>query len=218
MSAPIQSSYGRHQQAGWPGSKAKPGAPMEFVTGPVGVPTNGTKPKPGYGVYYNKTNKDFRVPTSLDQSLLVEGIVIYDAGTVQGSQSTPSTGANSDTLVAYEHGRVVKIGIFGTFFAVAGEALEFGDLVVFDHGTDKDWIKHARAIADFDAAEPAAYSGTVNAEGLSTYVQGAITGLNDGVSAYVRGAIKALPKSPAVAVSSAAEGGLVELRFAGLNY
>ena len=218
MAAPIQSSYGRHQQPGWPGSKAKPGAPMEFVTGPVGVPTNGTKPKPGYGVYYNKTNKDFRVPTTRDQALLVEGIVIYDAGTVQGSKSTPSTDVNSDTLVEYEHGRVVKIGIFGTFFAVAGGALEFGDLVVFDHGVDKDWIKLDRAIADFDAAEPEDYSGTVDASGVSTYVQGAISGLNDGVSTYVRGAVKTFPKSPAVAVSNAAANGLVELRFAGLNY
>ncbi len=90
MAAPIQTSYRRHQQPGWPGSKAKPGAPMEFVTGPVGVPSNGTKPKPGYGVYHDTTNKDFRVATSPDQSLIVAGIVVYDAGTVQDSWTWPT--------------------------------------------------------------------------------------------------------------------------------
>ena len=135
MAAPIQRAYRRHQQPGWPGSIAKPGTPSEFVLAKIGVPTNGTAPKPGDGLAYSATNDDWRLPADTQAGRVsVMGMIIYDAGTIQGSLASPATGANSDTEVTYADGDHVKVGIMGTFYAIANEAMEFGDAVAFDSG------------------------------------------------------------------------------------
>lgn len=148
---PIQRSYRRHQQPGWPGTKAKPNTPCEFILAKIGVPSAGTnanvKPKPGDGLVYDATNNDFRLPADTEAGkVAVIGMIVVDAGTVQGSLSSIPSGANSDTEVTYSDGDHVKVGIMGTFFAIAGEAMEFGDLVAYDTG-ERKWMKIAPAAA-----------------------------------------------------------------------
>ena len=172
----IQSSYARHQTAGFYGDISRPVPQCIFDLGITSVPV-----KPGDGVLYDSTADKWKLPTTDAEQLEVSGIVCFDS----------AVKANSDGVIEFAADALIKVGVMGHFFAKAGEALEYGDLVVYDQ-TDKDWVKYTRTIA--------AYSGTVDADGVTTYVSDAID---------------TLPKAPAVAVSKAASGGLVELRFSG---
>ena len=196
----IQTEYSRHQKAGFHGDVSRPVPPVVYDTGQVSVAV-----KPGWAVLYDASADKWRIPTTDAERLDVVGIVSFDSG----------VRANSNGVIEFEADDVIKIGVTGHFWAKAGEALEYGDLVVFDHGADKDWIKYTRTIEDIDVTAPDDYSGTVNAAGVSTYVQGAINGIEGDVSDYVRSAILTLPRAPVVAVSKAPSGGLVELRLSG---
>ena len=195
----IQGNYARHQKTGFYGDVSRPNTPYFFEVGQVSVSV-----KPGYGVLYDATADKWKLPTTAAERLEVSGIVSFDS----------ALKANSDGEIEFAANALIKVGVMGHFYAKAGEALEYGDLVVFDQG-DSDWVKYTRAIADFDATAPVDLTGTVTAAAVSTYVQGAVNGIEDDVSAYVRNAILTLPKAPVVAVSKAASGGIVELRFSG---
>ena len=195
----IQDSYSRHQRAGFYGDVARPVPPCIFDVGQVAVAV-----KPGAGVLYDATDDKWRLPTTMEERLDVSGIVGFDSA-VKG---------NSDGVIEFVADSTIKVGVMGHFYAKAGEALTYGDLVVYDE-VDGDWIKYTRTIEDFSATQPADMTGTVDLAGVSTYVQGAIGGLDADVSAYVRSAILTLPRAPVIATTKAAIGGLIELRFSG---
>ena len=196
----IQTTYARHQRPGFYGDVSRPIPPCIFDVGLTSVAV-----KPGYGVLYDATADKWRIPTTDAERLDVMGIASFDS----------AVKANADGVIEYPAEAIIKVGVMGHFYAKAGEALEYGDLAVFDHGNDKGWIKYTRTIADFAATQPEDMTGTVDLAGVSTYVQGAIGGIDADVSAYVRNAINTLPKTPVVAVSTAAAGEIVELRFSG---
>ena len=136
MAAPIQAHYKRYEQAGWPGDLAKPNAPYEFIMGEVGSTLTA-----GQGVQYNESTNKFEslavAATKLNAALVTEvekqiGIVSFDSGSVAATRSVPGSGSNSDAYVEYESGDYAKIAIMGTFWGIANETINFGDVVVFD--------------------------------------------------------------------------------------
>ena len=132
----FQSQYARYQQAGYVGGLARPGTPFAYEIGEAGQEL-----QPGWGVMYSATNDDWRIPTSAATRLGVLGIVSFDPASLSSTLDSIPSGANSDQVIKIADGREVRIGVQGVFWARAGEAMEYGDLVVFDHGTDKDWLK-----------------------------------------------------------------------------
>ncbi len=172
----IQSTYARHQRRGFYGDVARPNTPHFYEVGQTSVAV-----KPGDGVLYDATEDKWALPTSDAERLEVSGVVSFDS----------AVKANADGVIEFAANALIKVGVMGHFYAKAGEALEYGDLVVYDEA-DGDWIKYSRTVDD--------YSGTVDATGVSDYVRGAILGL---------------PKTSVIATTKASSGGLVELRFSG---
>ncbi len=218
----IQDTYTTRQGIGYYGGIARPNTPTFFELGQVSDAV-----KPGYGVLFDDATEKWRLPDDASERLEVSGIVGFDS----------ALKPNDSGVIEFEANSTAKIAVMGHFYAKAGEALKYGDLVVFDQ-VDNDWVKYDRTIAgfsavapnDFDATAPADYNGTVNAAGVSTYVQDAINGLDASVSAYVQGAvsgsdeaignyvrsaINSLPRFSIVAATKAASGGIVELRLSG---
>jgi uncharacterized protein (UPF0264 family) len=66
------------------------------------------------------------------------GIVLYDEGTVASATGT----------VTYADGDRIRIGVYGSFYAQSSEALEYGDILVWDTTNNDGWVKHT-VVADF---------------------------------------------------------------------
>ena len=56
-------------------------------------------------------------------------------------------GSNSDTFVEYKDGALLKIGVMGTFFVLAGGALEYGERVRWDRAAFK-WVTRPALATD----------------------------------------------------------------------
>ena len=125
----IQRVFRRHQQPGWVGGLARPNEPHAYDTGRLNVPASGRKARPGDGVYWNATANRFQVPTTDAQELLVLGIVAYDPGTVQSTLGTAPTTENSDQFIEYVDDDVIKVAVLGTFYLIAGGAVEYGNIL-----------------------------------------------------------------------------------------
>lgn len=139
--AVVQSNYNVYQQKGYVGDVAYPGRETHFEIGVAGIPTSGKSLQPGFGVVYTVASNDWRIPTSAAERLAVTGIVSFNPAETQGGVLTAiPSGANSDTFVDYANDAVIKVGTVGAFWATAGVALEYGDIVVFNQ-TDEDWEK-----------------------------------------------------------------------------
>lgn len=130
MTTPIQSVYRRYEQAGWPGGLARPNAPYAYDSGVIRVPTGGTDPAPGYAVVWDATNNRFALPTTDAEQQLVCGILSYDGGVV--AQTLGTTTENSPVGVQFANGSVIKVGVLGTFYGIAAEAMEYGDPVEWE--------------------------------------------------------------------------------------
>lgn len=201
MAAPVQANFRVHQQVGWPGSLARPNAPYAYDTGTLHVESAGYKPRPGDPVYYDATNDDYRAPAAanLDD---VCGIIVYDQGTVQSVLASAPTNANSDHYIEYEDGDIIKVAYVGNFFALAGEALEYNDRLVWDV-TERKWD-----VQDAPAASAVAdRTGNINLTNIN--------GLKDALVSSINDAIASLNQLPITCVSRApvAADGIAELRI-----
>lgn len=147
MTNPIQSQYNIYQQEGWPGLLSRPNEPHAFHHGVLRVPSTGSprKPRPGDPLFWDATNNRFALPTTAAEVEQVVGILSYDLGTVQQSQTLPSN-ANSDMFIEFENNSRIKVLVMGTIYVVAGSALEYDDLLVWDT-TDFQWDVRAQATA-----------------------------------------------------------------------
>lgn len=156
--APIQRQYRRYEQEGWPGALARPNEPHAFHFGLIDVPTGATRtPRPGDPVYWDATAERYAIPTTAVQVEAVCGILVFDSGTVQGTLDSVPSNANSDAFVEYKDNDSVKVGVMGTFYAIAGEALNYDVLVEWDIANYK-WDVRATAQA---AAHTALTGNTV---------------------------------------------------------
>ena len=130
----IQQQYRRHQQAGQPGWLARPNAPHAYDMGEAGEALN-----PGDGVRYVAATNDWRKPTSTAERLEVQGIVSYDIAAPSGA-ITQATGQNASAQVEIADGSPIKVGVIGSFWAIAGGAIEYGDIVLFDQ-SNSNWVR-----------------------------------------------------------------------------
>ena len=139
---PVQTSYAVNPDRGFAGKLARPTEPHSLDSGQVHVPAAATrKPTPGDAIVYDATENQFKLPTSAAESLTVCGILTYRADTVQGA-----------TGLVFNDNDEIEVGVFGTFWVVAGSALEYGDLIAWDR-TDYKWDK---------LATPAAFANLVD--------------------------------------------------------
>lgn len=139
MADVIQRDYQRYQGRGLLGQCARPNVPHAYHTGKIHVPAGGTAPKPGFGVWYDQSENAYRLPTTDAQERQVIGILSYEQG-INVRQS--SYIGNTNQVLQYSDDDVVKVAVMGAFFAKAGEAMEYGDLVYFDRtAAELDWKK-----------------------------------------------------------------------------
>ena len=129
-----------YQGRGLPGMIARPVPQACFELVKAGVASGGDNIKPGWGVFRNATNDDYREPTTDQEELDVVGIVGYTYGTDQTVLSSIPTGANSNTDIQYKDDAEMRIMIEGCMYLLAGEALEKFDRLRFDRA-DNEWKK-----------------------------------------------------------------------------
>lgn len=144
MTNVVQQRFRAHQQEGWPGQLARPNEPHFYHTGTLHVPANGRNPRPGDALVYDASEDSFKLPSSAAEDAQVCGILAYDQGTVQKSLASAPAGVNSEAYVEYADEAVVKVGVMGTFFVMAGAAMEYGQLVEWQRD-DYLWEPHTRA-------------------------------------------------------------------------
>jgi len=129
----LQTSYAKRLQKGLPGMLARPNAPHDYDLAQINE-----EMEPGMGAYYSASDDKWVLPTSSTRELVTH-IVSYDPTSFNSDISAPTT--NNLTEVVFDADAIVKMGAFGSFFAVAGEALENADQVVYNETTEK-WIKY----------------------------------------------------------------------------
>ena len=125
----VQTTYATYPERGYAGLPARPTEPHTLDAGLLHVPTGATRnPRPGDAVYYDAGENAFAIPTSAAESLLVCGILSYRQDTV----------ANDDDIVEFKNDDEVQVGVFGTFWVVAGSAMEYGQAIGWNR-TDFEW-------------------------------------------------------------------------------
>jgi len=214
----IQRTFRRYEQAGWPGGIARPHAPYALDSGQIHIPSSGTDPAPGYAVYWNATENQFALPTSDAQQQLVCGILAYDGGTVGVTRTRTE---NSPLGVQYEDNDTVKVGVFGTYWGIAAEAMEYGDLVEWEWRATSPTITNGsfrwkkRTTTGFGTDSPelpaAGQTNGLPASYTAATVKTAIDWIIDSLRTQVTASVYRLP----IAVASpgaVAAGELVELR------
>ena len=116
----IQSDYNKYQQLGFPGQIAHAYEAYGFDQAQANEEI-----KPGQGVYLSAGK--WVLPTSLATSLLVTHIV----------------GFNQPMVAVTSHAdSIAKGGAYGSFVVLAGEDVNIGDVLYFDH-TDLEWKIYA---------------------------------------------------------------------------
>ena len=152
--ADIQRAYNIYQQEGFVGDLARP---EEYRLFEFDKQT-AVEVKPGMGVYWDRSGSKWRLPTNPSNQLDVIGMVSYDNAEVAGSLTSVPAGSNSGQDFKIAANKIVKIGTAGAFYAIAGEALKPGDLVMYDWN-DEDWIRYSVPQGDAFPTSPAPSAG-----------------------------------------------------------
>ena len=148
--SPVQTQFATTPGAGYPGSLSRAEEPHIYIHPAVfHLPAAGRKARPGDPVYYDAAENKFALPHNAATLLQTLGIVSYDLGTIQSLLAAIPAGSNSPAFIEYDDDAILKVGVMGTFYAIAGEALEFGDLVVWDVASFK-WDKLTKPAAFAD--------------------------------------------------------------------
>ena len=128
----VQTSYSIYPGRGPRGGVARPSEPHSLDYGLLHVASTETRaPRPGDAVIWNATQNRFQVPTTAAEARRSVGIISFRVDTV----------ANDDGEVRYKDGDAIQVGVFGTFWAQVGAAVEYGDQVIFDAAGDDDWVQ-----------------------------------------------------------------------------
>ena len=140
---PIQSVFNRYQQAGLVGTISRPDALYMYDDPGKAAVTL----QPGWGVLFDRTNGNWKLPTSAAEQLQVTHIVGTGIGVIQ----TAMSGENSDVGVSFAAGTMVRLLKFGCMYVKCGEAVKKGDLAQFDYATNtwKRYNPSAGTVADF---------------------------------------------------------------------
>ena len=123
---PFQTGYELHLPVGFHGDVAIPGDRPQYRTFAAGEEL-----EPGQGVIYDASDNDVRKPSSVVERLAVIGVVAYERAAI---------GDDGTAELTIKSGTRVKVGVEGTFWVKVGEAVEYGDILVYNQ-TDDEWEK-----------------------------------------------------------------------------
>lgn len=135
MGEVVQSVYATYPEKNFPGNIARPGEPMSIERGLLRVATGTRNPRPGDALMFDRGENRFRLPTSASEARQVVGILGYDATEIQ-------SGADLDT-VSFSDNDEIRVNTFGTFWVTAGEALRWGDRLIWNTANQKWHIRQA---------------------------------------------------------------------------
>ena len=193
MAQTVQTGYEINPEFGFAGDIARPGEPHAYDSGLLHVPASSTRnPRPGDALIYDATHNEWRVPATAAESLAALGIMTYRVDRIQNATSN---------MLDFADESEIEIGVHGTFWVVAGEAVEYGDRLVWDVA-DYKW-NVAAAPAAVDVPDSTANTVTANAVVAANLV------------AQINAVVAALGRLPVVCVSRApaADGDLIEARI-----
>ena len=139
-----------------------------FIKGTVTTPSSGTKPRPGYPVFYNATSKRFEVPRTAAQVLRICGVVTYYKSDI----------ANSDGVIEYANDTMVDIMIRGSIWVQAGSGITPTSRITWDTANN-DWVSDSAPVIAAHTAISTNSAGNINTaiEELRTNVQSALNDL-----------------------------------------
>ena len=125
----LQQEWLTYQKVAFQGQVgSQPGAC--FIKGPVNTESSGTKPQPGYPVYFNTTRERFEVPKTAAQIRKICGIVTYYKSSIK----------NASGVIEFDDDTLVDIMIRGSIWVKSGAAIKRTELITWD-GSDSDWVK-----------------------------------------------------------------------------
>ena len=99
------------------------------IRGIVNTPGSGTKPQPGYPVFYNASTDRFEVPRTAAQVQRICGVIVYNLDDIPDASQE----------IIYENDDAAEICIRGSVWVKSGAALEPTAAVTWDTD-DNDWI------------------------------------------------------------------------------
>ena len=142
---PVQNNYTIYPTRGYPGDRARPYEPVSMDAGVLYVPTSGRKPRPGDALYYDTARDAFALPTTAAQTADCIGILSYRKDTV----------ASENADVEFDDGDEIQVGVFGSFWVVAGGTVKYGQVIRQDR-TDWQWDSYdvQPAVAGSFSASP----------------------------------------------------------------
>lgn len=115
----LQRTYDINPDLGFPGALARPSEPHSLESGILHVPSAGRAPRPGDALYYDEGEGAFALPTDAAQDAAVCAILSYRADQV----------ASADSIVRFADGDEIQFGRLGTFWVVAGSAMQYGQQI-----------------------------------------------------------------------------------------
>ncbi len=138
------------------GELSRPMYPVYLVALPAQVEAGGTKPRPGYAVFYSTVvgKVGFQVPKANQLNETI-GLV----------RQNPTTSASTKQVVEYDENDLVSVVLEGIVVGQAGTAVTLGDKLVYNP-TDNTWVKKAAPTYAFSTASA---DFPANAASWSTY-------------------------------------------------
>lgn len=131
----------------------------------VNTPASGTKPRPGYPLFYNSASKRFEVPRTALQVKRICGVVTYYKSDIMSDAG----------VVEYENDTMIDLVIRGSIWVGAGATISPTDRITWDIA-NKNWVVADEISVEAFAAAADNSVANVNAaiESLRSQVQTAI--------------------------------------------
>lgn len=133
-----QRNYNRYAPELMPGMRAHTQSPWRTQRGKISVPNNTTAPEPGFGVLYDTTLRQWKLPTTDAEEQQVQGVIVVDENFVQTDGLTVPDDGESPTGVRYRNGDAITVCLCGSVAVIAGGAGEWGSYLQFKRD-DQKW-------------------------------------------------------------------------------
>lgn len=162
----LQRTYDINPDLGFPGALARPSEPHSTGSGIIAVGGTGhssVTPRPGDAIYYDRASGAFRLPNTDANFQDTCAILGYRADQV----------ADADSRVSFVDGDEIQFFTLGTVWVLAGQAMQYGDLLHWDgSGTLSTWaVENALTIGAALTASSATAEDAANlANQLRAYI------------------------------------------------
>ena len=165
----IQTSYSVNPEGNYAGLIARPNEPTSLDFGRIYVPAAATGvsiPKPGMGVYYDRTRQRFALPTDVATARAVIGIIHYRRSEI-GDVGTDE--------ITFENDDEIEVGVLGTYWVNVQNATRYGDRLAMNTSTGTFHVVDSHNIAA-DGADPAGTSASQVGDAIQTAVNSILNG------------------------------------------